>query len=532
VRGQLVGLHFRHAALLLQKQYHTLPIGVCRDGSVLLNPCAECILRPLDLLFVITSDASSKGTEAIQPTVHKSTETKNEPFSEQPPAYARRRRPSVRYANQHAEEYEKNAYTFPSLRNDDPPEPVRRASELVRMEELQSTWCSPLQPSFDFDVKAAMRNNNFHPLTYEEYDGAETKPKRNIFVLESTSVAEERRSVEEEDDSSSYREHIVSLMIALSRFTPPLIARSGEVQPRRSNSVCEPMSFAFNVTVRQSSIHAGDGPTNDVLSRLVPSEKTLAKWKDVGKAPVRHFHFSGLRSEGLAAAEVTKATSLYVGNSVEGDRMYKDAPLISVNSRIQAFCIDKDEACPPIVTEVFTFTSCNNLLPRHRDPHWLRSGEEDFQSTLSFMTGAVISHDMFLPVLFQTFHSRHLAKVLDELLGLETFRLRNFDDDLETQERQAREWRGGRAAHACSSPFSSAERPSFPVRIGAISNEGPRFLTFREATKSLLLQANVMPIAVGRLMPKDAAMTLVRYPITNPVSTLPLKVDDYIYFFR
>jgi hypothetical protein len=536
VRGQLVGLHFRHAALLLQKQYHTLPIGVCREGSVLLNPCAECILRPLDLLFVITSDASSRVTEGIQPTVQKiPKETKNEPVSEQPPpAYMRRRRPSVRYANQHAEEYEKNEYTFPSLRNgnEDPPEPVRRSSELVRMEELQGTWCSPLQPSFDFDVKVAMRNNIFHPLTYEEYEGADTKPKRNIFVLESTSAAEERRSLEEDDDSTSYREHIVSLMIALSRFAPPLIARSGELLPRRSNSVCEPMSFAFNVTVRQSSVHLGDGPSNDVLSRLVPLEKTLAKWKDVGKAPVRHFHFSGLRSEGLAAAEVTKATSLYVGNSVEGDRMYKDAPLISVNSRIQAFCIDKDEPCPPIVTEVFTFTSCNNLLPRHRDPHWLRSGEDDFQSTLSFMTGAVISHDMFLPVLFQTFHSKHLAKVLDELLRLDLFRSRKFHDDLETQEQHAREWRGGRVTKPSNSPFSFAERPSFPVRFGAISNECPRFLTFRDATKSLLLQANVIPIAVGRLMPKDAAMTLVRYPITNPVPTLPLKVDDYIYFVR
>lgn len=273
----------------------------------------------------------------------------------------------------------------------------------------------------------------------------------------------------------------------------------------------------FTMMRNITSIH---NRTTAVLLTMRKHPKVfLENWANVFASPLRY-----VRGQTTLAVHLTYALTIASNLAhVRGILLYSsslrpnhhgDIPVYTVDKRLREIidAYEKAHSNPGepsernIVVEVGCFTSCVQLSPFHTDLEWIVRGKENFQDTLSFMSGRCLSSNMMITL---PFYAHYDSSILD-------FFTMVFQHPLTEEVFNESQW----------------ENPPFQPQILFCYHRDRHgsFSTFGGAFDYLYMEHSYIAFGIFRLFPQKAGLPQkLRYFVTNPPRRAPLVPDDIIY---
>lgn len=245
----------------------------------------------------------------------------------------------------------------------------------------------------------------------------------------------------------------------------------------------------------------------------------IHNWAKAFGSPLRYIRGQTSVAAHLSYAFTTASDPAYVHgillySSYMGVKKYGDVPIYIVDKALREIIdvCEKIHSIPGespernIIVELECFTSCIQLSPFHTDPEWIVRAKENFQDTLSFMSGRCFSANMLITLPFYAHKDSAILEFLNMVLPPSPAD-EVFDES---------KW------------SNSVNHPE--VLFHHFRDTRGLFSTFGSAFNYLLKQKSFIAIGIFRLFPqKERLPQSSRYFVTNPSQKAPLVVDDIIY---
>lgn len=273
----------------------------------------------------------------------------------------------------------------------------------------------------------------------------------------------------------------------------------------------------FTMMRRISTIHRESTAVHLTMRKY--QKAFVHNWAKAFGSPLRYIRGQTSVAAHLSYACTTASDPAYVRgillySSYMGVKKYGDVPIYIVDKALREIIdvCEKIRSIPGespernIVVELECFTSCIQLSPFHTDPEWMVRAKENFQDTLSFMSGRCFSANMLITLPFYAHKDSSILGFLNMVLPPSPAD-EVFDES---------KW------------SNSVDHPE--VLFHHFRDKRGLFSTFGSAFDYLLKEKSFIAIGIFRLFPqKERLPQSSRYFVTNPSQKAPLVADDIIY---